>query len=497
LMKSKDKILLGEHFQPMTLRKKTITGIIWNFTEQLGRRGISVVITLLLARFLVPSDFGLVAMMAVFLAVAESLMNSGFKQALIRLQDAEQVDFNTAFYANICLGVLSYLLLFLAAPFIAQFYDEPRLIILIRVAGLNILIHAFQVVQSSILSRELNFKVQLQATIPAGIISGIIAVSLAFAGIGVWALIVQMLLATLITTVLLWWLQGWRPTARFSRPSLWGIYNFGYKLFLSGLLDTIFQNLYVIVIAKLFAATVAGHYFFAKKITDVVVSQLVSAVQTVTYPALATFQDDNVRLKAGYRKVIGITTFLLSPAMLLLTAVAEPLFVFLLPEKWHTAVMYLQLMCIANVMYPLHAINVNILQVKGRSDLFLVAEIIKKIIAITILAISYRYGVIGILIGQIVTSVLCYVPNCYFSNKLINYTVREQMADFMPGLALAGAVAIVIYGAGYLLHWPALVKLMIFAVAAGGMYVVGAHVLKLQAYLMAREIIKARMSRGV
>lgn len=358
----------------MTLTKKITTGIIWNFTEQLGRRGIEVVITLLLARFLAPSDYGLVAMMAVFLAVAMSLMDSGFKQALIRLQDAGQIDFNTAFYANLCLGAFSYCLLFLAAPYIAAFYEEPRLVILIRVVGMNILINAFQVVQSAILSRELNFKAQLQAAIPAGIISGIIAIGLAFVGFGVWALIAQMLLASMITTVLLWWLQGWRPTVGFSRPSLRDMYNFGYKLFLSGLLDTIFQNLYVIVIAKLFATTVAGHYFFAKKIKDLVISQLVTAIQNVTYPALATFQDDDIRLKAGYRKIIGITTFLLSPVMLLLAAVAEPLFVFLLPEQWHAATMYLQLMCIASVMYPLHAINVNILQVKGRSDLFLLAR---------------------------------------------------------------------------------------------------------------------------
>ena len=257
----------------MSLRNKTITGIIWNFSEQIGKRGIGIIVTLLLARFLAPADFGLIAMMAVFLAVAQSLMDSGFKQALIRLQGAKQVDFNTAFYANICLGIISYFLLYLAAPFIAQFYEEPRLIILIRVAGLNILIHSFQVVQSAVLSRELNFKAQLQATIPAGIISGIIAVGLAYMDYGVWALIAQMLLASLITTALLWKLQGWRPSFSFSGKSLGSMYNFGYKLFLSGLLDIIFKNIYVVVIAKIFTASIAGYYFFANKLKEIVISQ--------------------------------------------------------------------------------------------------------------------------------------------------------------------------------------------------------------------------------
>ncbi len=483
---------LTPNLEPVSLRKKTTIGIVWNFTEQLAKKGVGVVITLLLARFLVPADFGLVAMMAVFLALATSLMDSGFRQALIRFQNAEQVDFNTAFYANLCLGLLAYIVLFAAAPSIAAFYEEPRLIILIRVSGLGVMINAFQVVQVALLSRALNFKAQLQASIPAGIISGIVAVFMAYTGFGVWALVVQMLLAAFITTVLLWVFQGWRPTRSFSYQSLGSMYNFGYKLFLSGLLDTVFKNLYVIVIAKIFAASVAGHYFFAKKIVDVVTGQLVGSIQRVTYPALSTLQDDSQRLKAGYRKVISVSTFLLFPAMLMLAALAEPLFIFLLPDKWLMAATYLQFLCIAGVLYPLHAINLNILQVKGRSDLFFYLEIIKKVMAISILAMSYRYGVIGILIGQIIGSVLAYIPNSYFSYKLINYSVREQMADFMPGLMLSGVVALSIYGASHLIHWPAIVKLTILGVLASGSYLAGSHALKLEAYLLARQMLIKR-----
>lgn len=479
----------------MTLSQKTITGIIWNFAEQMGRRGIGVVITLLLARFLVPADYGLVAMMAVFLAVATTLMDSGFKQALIRFQGAEQVDFNTAFYANLCLGVLSYFLLFMAAPFIADYYNEARLAILIRVAGLNILINAFQVVQGAILTRAMNFKGQLQASIPAGIISGLVAVCLAYMGLGVWALVTQTILSSLLNTILLWRIQGWRPTLSFSRQSLDRMYNFGYKLFLSGLLDNIFKNIYVIVISKIFSANTAGLYFFANRLKDIVIAQFVSSIQNVTYPALSSMQADDKRLKAGYRKVIQVTTFILFPGMLFMAALAKPLFNVLLPTKWLPSVTYLQLMCIAGILYPLHSINLNILKVKGRSDLFLYLEIIKKIMVMAILVISFRYGVIGILIGQIISSTLAYIPNSYFSAKLINYSVREQMADFMPALALSSAVSLGVYGSAFYLQWPALAQLIVLASAAGLLYLAGAHILNLQAYCLARQMIREKSNK--
>lgn len=479
----------------MSLTQKTISGIIWNFAEQLGRKGIGVVITLFLARFLMPADYGLVAMIAVFLALAASLMESGFNQALIRLQKAKQVDFNTAFYANLCFGALSYFLLFLAAPFIADFYNEPRLINLIRVAGLSILINAFEVVQVAILSRELNFKVSLQATVPASIISGLIAVWLAYAGLGVWALIAQILLAALITTISLWLIQGWRPTREISRQSLGKMYSFGYKLFLAGLLNIIFQNIYIIVIVKLFTTSIAGHYFFANKLKEFVLQQLVRSIQTVTYPALASLQSDTKRLKEGYRKVIQVTTFALFPAMLFMAALAEPLFKVLLSENWWPAITYLQLMCIVGVMYPLLAINLNILTVKGRSDLLLYLEIFKKTMEVITLAVSFKYGVTGILTGQVIVSILAYIPNCYFSARLINYSIREQIVDFLPGLALSVTVSTVVYGLTYYLHWPALFELITLSFAAVLLYLAGSHILQLHAYYLTRLMLQKKQQK--
>lgn len=426
----------------MSLAAKTTTGILWNFSQQLATRGVGILVTLLLARFLVPEDFGLVAMMAVFLALGSSLMDSGFREALIRLENITQEDYATAFYANIVLGLISYGILFAAAPAIAGFYEEPRLVDLIRVASLSVIIMSFQVVQVASLSRKLNFKAQLKASLPASMISGVIAVGLAYVGWGVWALVSQTLLNAFVQTVLLWRMEGWRPTRQFSWPSLKGMYNFGYKLFLSGVLDTVFQNLYVIVIAKVFSAPVAGLYFFANKIKELIVQQLVRSIQAVTYPALASVQNDDARLKQGYKKIVVLMTVTLFPGILFTAALAGPLFQILLPEKWYPAVPYFQLLCLVALMMPLHSINLNILKVKGRSDLFLYLEIAKKAVHGVALLITYRYGVIAILVGQIVISFINYIPNSYFSSRLLGYGVAEQVKDFGPILVAASLSAL-------------------------------------------------------
>jgi O-antigen/teichoic acid export membrane protein len=480
----------------MSLAKKTTLGIFWNFAEQLSRRGIGIVITLLLARFLTPDDYGLVAMIAVFLAIASSLMDLGFNQALIRKSNATEDDFNTAFYMNLLLGGLSYALLFICAPLIAAFYEEPGLTVLVRVIGITILINSFQIVQISTLSRNLNFKAQLKATVPATIISGLAAVIMAYNGFGVWALVFQTIISSLLVTAFLWSMDIWKPSLVFSKRSLAEMFGFGSKLFLSGLLDIIFKNIYIVVIAKMFTTAIAGHYFFASRIKELVLYQLVTSIQTVTYPALSTLQDDDIRLKAGYRKVIQVTTFGLFPVLAILAALAEPLFVAFLTEKWLPAVPYLQLMCIAGLMYPLHSINLNILKVKGRSDLFLRLEIIKKIITVVILFISIQFGVMGILVGQIISSVLSYLPNSYYSGKLIDYPAGEQIQDFLPGLILSGVIAILVYFAVEASTLPALTELMLFGTLAGIMYVMASYTFKLEALGFAEQLVRDKLRRN-
>lgn len=474
----------------MSLAKKTIVGVLWNFAEQLGRRGIQVAVTLLLAYFLTPEDFGLLAMLAVFIALGTSLMDSGFKQALIRLKGATQVDFDTAFYANIVLGIVSYILLFISAPYIANFYTEPKLIELIRVVALVIVINSFQVVQVAKLSRDMNFKAQLKATVPAAFISGLTAVGLAYLDFGIWALITQILVYAFFVVLLLWRQKLYKPTLNFCKKSLYDMYNFGYKLFLSGVLDIVFKNLYVIIIAKYFSISIAGLYFFADKMRELIIMQIISSIQRVTYPVLATMQDDNVRLKENYRKIVKIMTFIMFPLTLFLAALSNDLFQAILPEKWWDASEYLSLMLIGWLLIPMHAINVNVLQVKGRSDLFFYLEIIKKIIAVIVIVISIKYGIYGLLIGQAIGSVLAYIPNVYFTNRVIGYSLKEQVGDFMPSLLLAGGISLLIYGLQYWAEWSVWTELIVMGTIAIVLYLFISYTFKMLAYELIKELVK-------
>lgn len=473
-----------------TLGHKTIIGIVWTFFEYLFRVGIQTITTLVLAWFLFPEDFGLMAMISVFFAIAHTLIDSGFSQALIRKKEVSQTDYSTAFYTNLVLGFLIYTLLFTSAPLISSFYNEPRLTVLMRIMGLVVIINSFQLVQVADLTRKLNFKVQFRVTLPSAVFSGVVAISMAAIGFGIWSLVAQMLIFSFACTALYWIVNKWRPSKDFSTESLKEMFGFGSKLLASGLLDTVFQNIYVITIGKLFSATLVGYYFFAQRIQQLVVEQLSGAVQTVTYPALSTIQNDNIALKEFYRKIIQTVTYVVFPFSVALIVLAEPLFSFMLKDDWLPAVPYLQLLCVAGLLYPLHLINLNILKVKGRSDLFFYVEIVKKTMIMIIILISLRYGIFGILLGQIVCSILAYIPNSYFSIKLINYSVMEQLEDFIYTLLLAVAMGIFMYASGLVLRLEGFAYFLVIGLAGATFYVLTNYFLKMPAQILVLQIVK-------
>lgn len=473
-----------------TLRDKTITGIIWTFFEQLFRIGIQTITTLILAWFLLPEDFGLMAMISIFFAIAHSLIDSGFSQALIRKKEVSQTDYSTVFYTNLVLGLLTYTFLFVSAPFISSFYNEPRLVVLVRVMGLAVIVNSFQLVQNADLTRKLNFKTQFRITLPSAIFSGIVAISMAAMGFGVWSLVAQMLISSFASTVLYWSINKWRPSKDFSVESVNEMFGFGSKLLASGLINTAFENVYIIIIGKLFSATLVGYYFFSQRIQQLVVTQLSDAVQRVTYPALSTIQDDNKTLKEFYRKIIQVLAYVVFPCMIALAVLAKPLFSLMLKEDWLPAVPYLQLLCIVGLFYPLHAINLNILKVKGRSDLFLHLEIIKKLMIVIIVLISVKFGIFGILIGQIISSFLAYIPNSYFSVKLIDYSVVEQLHDFIPTLLLATTMGIFMYAIGLVLPFGEFGYVLVIGLAGATFYVLTNYLLKMPAQVLILQILK-------
>ncbi|MGC0120694.1 lipopolysaccharide biosynthesis protein [Pseudoalteromonas piscicida] len=472
------------------LEKKTLFSVIYSFIEQLARRGITVLVTLVLAYFLTPDEYGLVAMMALFLTLGQTLMESGFRSALIRKENLSQVDTNTAFFANIAIAVLAVAILFFSAPFVADFYQRAELTLMIRVSALSLIFNSLHVVQMAMLSREMQFNRILRANFPAVFISGISAVFLAYLGFGVWALIIQIQITAILIAAFLWWQSDWRPTLSVSMESLKEIYNYGYKILLSSFLDTFYKNFTVMVVAKVLSASVAGLYFFADRIRELLVSQLITSIQTVTFPALSSIQSDSVRLKNGYQRVMSIMTFLVFPVLITLCALSNLIFQALLPEKWLPAVPYLQIMCLTSMAMPLASININIMKVKGRSDWFLYLELCKAALGLIALFFTYEHGVTAILFGQLASQYLVYFPSVIFANRLVDYPLKEQLSDFIPSLLIAAFTGISVWLAQQYLALNVWVELILLGSVAVAMYLALALLLKLEAGKHTLQMLK-------
>lgn len=434
---------------PDSLKSKTIYALFWSFLERFGQQGIQFIIGIILARLLLPEQFGLIAMLAIFMAIAQSFINSGFGQALIQKQDASHIDECSIFYFNILVGFLAAGLLCLGAPWIAGFYNQPLLVPLTYALSLNMVINAFGLVQTTLLTKQIDFKTQLKVSVIATVISGTIGVTMAFNGFGVWSLVVQSLSSNLFRTILLWFFNTWRPSLVFSFASLRGMFAFGSRLLASGLIDTVFQNIYLVVIGKLFSPMALGFYSRAKRLQQLPVANIYNTISRVTFPVFSSVHDDKPRLKRGVRKALTMLVMINFPMMVGLAIVAKPLVLVLLTEKWIPCVPYLQLLCVVGMLYPVHSINLNVLKAQGRSDLFLRLEVLKKILIIIAIAVTYRWGIIAMIYGQIATSCLAYFLNAYYTGKMLDYPITEQIQDLMPSLVLSGIMGIGVYALKY------------------------------------------------
>ncbi|WP_101676230.1 lipopolysaccharide biosynthesis protein [Alloalcanivorax mobilis] len=404
-------------------------GVLWNLASIFMSRGASIVFTLFLARLLTPNDFGLVAMIVICFELAGVFVQSGLGQALIQSEKVSDEDLSTVFITNMAMSAFAYCALFLSAPWVAKFYQQPELTLLVRVMGLVVFINAMKIVPTATLSRAMNFKSQMVANTSGVVSSGIVAVTLAYNGAGVWSLVAQMVMAAFVSTLLLWFASVWRPSLIFSVESFLRLFQFGVNLLIEGFLAVLYQNSYVLVIGRFYSAEATGLYFLAKKISNLVSQQMTSAVQQVTFPALSKLQNDNEKLRYKYRQIIQMTMFMIAPVMLLLASLSRPVFEIAFSEKWQGSVPYLQLLCVVGMIYPLHALNVNIMNVKGRSDLVLKVGLAKKAVNLSLLGLSLKYGVLAIAISQVLGSVLALVPNTYYSARLVNYGLVDQLKD--------------------------------------------------------------------
>lgn len=420
-----------------SLKSKTVKGVVWSSIERFSTQGVQFLIMIIMARLLTPKDYGLIGMLAIFLAVAQSLIDSGFSQALIRKQNRTDVDNSTVFYFNIIVSCSLYLILFISAPFVADFYNQPELTSVMRVVCLGVILNSLAVVQRALLTVRIDFKTQAKASLSAAVFSGCIGIVLAYSGFGVWALVVQQLLNLSVNTLLLWIFSKWRPIAVFSWDSFHELFAFGSKMLASGLLDTLYRNIYPIVIGKLFSASSLGHYTRAQQFSEFPSSNITGIIQRVTYPVLCGIQDDMERLTNVYRKFLKLSAFVIFPFMMGLSAVAKPFINISLGSQWEFCGQLLQVICFAMMWYPIHSINLNLLQVKGRSDLFLRLEIIKKILGITVLCITAPFGLIVMCYGQIFNSIVALAINTYYTGKLINVGFIRQMKDLFPTILLS------------------------------------------------------------
>jgi O-antigen/teichoic acid export membrane protein len=409
----------------------------WSFIDNFVCQTISLIVGIVLARLVSPAEFGIVAYITVFIVISTSFVDSGFGSALIRKKDCTTTDCSTVFYFNFAGSLILYMLLFFLAPVVESFFVEPGLSFLLRIAGCVLIINALGNIQQTLLVKRVDFKTKTKISIASDTLAGIFAIVLAYKGYGVWSLVWRSLLGTFLTSVLLWIFNEWRPKLVFSVKSFKELFGFGYKLALSGLIDMIFSNMLVLIIGKIFSPATLGQYTQAGRYSGLFSSTLTINIQRVSFPILATIQDDPERLKKGYQRMIKSTMIVTFACMLGLAAIAQPLIVILIGETWLPCVPYLQLMCFSSMLYPLHAMNLNAITVKGRSDLFLKLEIIKKMLYIPIIMVAIYKGVIALLIGNIIISFISYLLNSYYSADLIRYPTKVQILDVLPLLLVS------------------------------------------------------------
>jgi teichuronic acid exporter len=429
----------------MSLRKQATSGLIWTFGQQFGSQLISFVISIVLARLLDPSEFGLIGMIAIFMAVGKTLMDSGMTSSLLRTKNPDQNDYSTVFLYNLFISLIIYIVIYFMAPYVAIFYEKPILTNIIRVYCVTFLIQAFSAVQRCRFTKNFNFKIQLIIDIPSNILSGVIGIIMAYMGYGVWSLVFSGISGFIISTIQVWFYSDWRPTMMFDREKFKQHFNFGYKLTISSLLNKIFENIYVVAIGKLYTPAMVGYYTRANTMQQLPVNNLSSALNKVTYPLFSNLQDDDLRLKNVYRQLMQSVIFVISPVLILLFTLAEPVFRFLLTEKWLPAVPYFQILCLAGLLRPINSYNLNILKVKGRSELYLYIAIAVQIIIFIVLAISIQFGIMVVLYGQVFVSIIAFFIYSHYAGRMINYTAFEQLKNISPILMLGTITGITIH----------------------------------------------------
>ena len=478
----------------MTIREKTLTGMLWSFIEGSANYGTQFVFGIILARILTPADFGLMGMLAVFIGIAQTFVDSGFSSALIRKSDCTQTDYSTVFYYNLAASILVCGILIGVSGLVSSFFSEPRLQLMLQLLAIGVIVNAFGVIQLAILTKAVNFKLQALVSLLASAGSGIIGVLLALQGFGVWSLVGLSLSRSALTSMLLWRVTGWKPLLTWSRESFQKLFGFGGKLLVSVLMETTFKNLYFVVIGRYFSAAELGYYTRADQFRALPAENLAGIIGRVSYPVLSSIQHDKVQLKRAFQKLLRSTMVLTFMIMMGLAANAKPLVLTQIGEKWLPAVGYIQMLCFVGMFYPLHTLNLKLLQVQGRSDLFLRLELIKKILAIPTIIIGIMFGVRAMIISLIVYNVLAYYLNSYWTGRLLGYSFLEQVQDIVPSFCIAALVSATVWMLGVLLVLPEMPLVMLQCLLGGVLWFGVCEVLGFGDYLNMKHLVLETLS---
>ena len=401
-----------------------------------------MILTIILARLLSPSDYGIIAMLSIFIALSNAIIDSGFSNALIQKKDVSESDYSTVFFINIILGILVSACLFFCAPYIADFYNSPILNEVTRWTSLNLIITSFCLVQRTKMTKELNFKSQAKISLVSTLMSGSLGVYCAYIGMGVWSLVIQTLVSNFILTALFWILSSWKPRLEFSFKSFKELFSFGSKLMLTGLYGPFFENMYSIFLGKFYKSSILGYYNRAYTIVQFPSSNLTGILNRVSFPLLSSIQEKSDELSKKYRRMIRLTVFFVFPMISLLFVTAEPFVMKVLGPQWEQSIVIVKLLCLSSLLYPIISYNINILLVKGKSGLHLKLDLIKKIFSLMVLLVTIRFGLTIICLGMIVSSLFSYILTAYFSGKLINYSLLTQLRDMFPSFICSVLITI-------------------------------------------------------
>ena len=419
---------------------RTFRGVVWSFAERFSSQAIGFVVILVMARLLTPADYGLVGMLTIFIELGAALTDSGFSQALIRRHDRTQADTSTAFFFNVGAGLALYLLIWVLAPHIAGYYGQPLLKPLARVIGLLIPVNALTVVQRALLSAALDFRTQTRACIIAYIISGAAGIAMAYAGWGVWSIALYQILSQGLLCLVLWILCKWGPSLKFSLQSFRSMFGFGSRLAVAGLLDILYRNAYLLVIGKVYKAADLGYFTRAQQIGGFMSANVSGVVQKVSYPALCHFQNDDEALRKAFLKIESVVCFCIFPMMWALIALPDATVYLLLGHKWMYAATLLPVLSLSFMWHPVQSLNLQLLQVKGRSDLFLRVEIVKKLFGVSVMLLAVSYGLEAMCWSLVAGSAFSLICNSWYNGRLYGIGLWRQLRNVGP-VFIAGGVA--------------------------------------------------------